>query len=404
MFLKVLKLSAFFLHTIIFTGFSQVSKPLVLTLEEAILKMKSNHPAVVNSWLELEYIGANKLGWMSKEPMTLEFFYGNTSDTENNYLFESQVPLGSVPAILRYRRFHNQEISTGKSMHASTINEMTRELKAVYYEWLFADKRRKVLEEFIGFFRQYPRQADTLQKQNFADQMKSMETAMILFGVENEIKLLEADIRKLRYRVSELIVEDEEWMPDHSTNEIFVIHFPLGKGEEFPGPGSVVEVYREKLNLEKEKAAMDKAELFPSLVLGNFNQSIGGTMGFRGVYAGLHFPIWEWISGERKRSRALSIMQARNNLNYHAFSFSKKIDELISDMDARHISLQYHYSYVLPYAYTLRENSVDRYLSFEIEFDELFENLDKARELEMKYLETLNIYNHLAIELEAIIQ
>jgi len=80
------------------------------------------------------------------------------------------------------------------------------------------------------------------------------------------------------------------------------------------------------------------------------------------------------------------------------------MDELISDMDARHISLQYHYSYVLPYAYALRENSVDRYLSFEIEFDELFENLDRARKLEMNYLETLNNYNQLAIELEAIIQ
>jgi len=257
MFSKALKLSAFLLHAIIFTGFSQARNPLVLTLEEAIIKMKSNHPAVVNSWLELENIGANKLGWMPKEPMTLEFFYGNTSVTENDYVFESQFPLGSVPAILRYRRFHNQEINTGKSMHASTTNEMTRELKAAYYEWLFADKRRKVLEEFIGFFRQYPRQADTLQKQNFSDQLKAMETAMILFGIENEIKLLEADIRKLRYRVSELIVEDEDWMPDHSTNEIFVIHFPGGKREEFPGPGSVVEVYSEKLNLEKEKAAMN---------------------------------------------------------------------------------------------------------------------------------------------------
>lgn len=382
----------------------QETNTAVLSLDDAITRMQTNHPFIENSRLEQESLRANRLGWLSKEPATLAFFYGNTSDTENDYVFESQLPIGSVPAMLRYRRFHNQEIITGKAIHELSLKEMTAELKSAYYEWLFADKRSKVLEEFIGFFRQHPGQTDSLQKQNFSDQLKAMEAAMVIYGVENELKLLEAEIRKLRYRVSEFIMEDREWLPDHSTNEIFVIDFPGGKGDEFPGPGAVVEVYREMLNLEKEKAAMDKAELFPSLVLGNFNQSIGGTLGFRGVYAGLQVPVWEWISGERKRNRELHVRQAQNNLNYYAFSFRKKIDELISDLDARHLSLQYHYSYVLPYAYALRENTIDRYFSFEIGFEELFENMDKARELEMNYLKTLNIYNQLAIQLEAVIQ
>lgn len=377
---------------------------MVLSLDEAIAKLKSDNLLLKNSNLEIETVRSRKLGWLPDQPLALHYFYGNRDGLDNNYIFESQLPVGSIPAMLKYKKLHRQEIQAGEVLESLQIQQAVMELKTVYYRWLFADKKKKVLEDFLSFFKQYSGENEEQDSLEIVDPIKEMETAMLLYGVDNEIKMLETEIRKHRLQINQLLMEDNEWVPDYATTEIFIIDFPQQKGEEFPGPGTILDSYHENLALEKEKAVMGKAELFPSLVLGSFSHKIYGTQGVHGIYAGLNIPVWEWISGDRRRTNKLNTEIAGNNLAYYEFSFQKKIEELINELDGEHLRLQYHYSYVLPYAYALRENTIDRFFNRDIDLDELFENLQKVKDLEISYLETLIKYNISAIELEFMIQ
>jgi hypothetical protein len=382
----------------------QEPKPLVLSLDEAIAKLKADNLLLKNSNLELEAVTSRKLGWLPNEPLSLHYFYGSNNGIDNNYIFESKIPFGSIPAMLKYKKLHQQEIQTGEVLDRLQIQEAVMELKIVYYNWLFADKKKKVLEDFLGFFKQYSGENEEEDSLQIVDPIKEMERAMLLYGVDNEIKMLDTEIRRHRLHINRLLMDEEEWLPDYNTSEIFIIDFPQQKGEVFPGPGTVLDSYHEKLALEKEKEVMGRAELFPSLVLGAFSHKIYGNKGVQGIYAGLDVPLWDWISGDRKRTNQLNTKIAANKLAFYEFSFQREIEGLINELDGEHLRLQHHYSYVLPYAYALRENTIDRFFNRDIELDELFENLQKVKNLEVSYLETLIKYNVSAIELEFMIQ
>lgn len=383
---------------------AQVPKPMVLSLDEAIAKLKAGNLLLKNSNLEIETVRSRKFGWLPDEPLSLHYFYGRSDVSGNNYIFESQLPVGSIPAMLQYKKLHLQEIQSGEVSERLQIQQAVMELKIVYYRWLFADKKKKVLEDFLNFFKQYSGESEEGDSLKIVDPIKEMETAMLLYGVDNEIRMLETEIRGHMLQINRFLMDEEEWLPDNNTTEIYIIDFPGQKGEDFPGPGLVLDTYREKLALEKGYASMGKAELFPSLVLGAFSHKIYGTQRVQGIYAGLNIPVWDWISGERKGTGYMNTSIAKNKLDYYEFSFKKQIEELINELDGEHLRLQYHYSYVLPYAYALRENTIDRFFNRDIELDELFENLQKVKNLEVSYLETLNKYNISAIELEFMIQ
>ena len=373
----------------------------VLTLEQAVELLEKNNPLLENSRLNAEVIRNNKSGWLPADPVSLHFFYGNTSDTQNDYVFESQVPLGSIPSMLRYREYHRQETKLAEVLYRADKLEMTKHLKTIYYQWLFADKKKLVLENFLEFFKQY-HVFENLRNENL-NYLQEMEFDMLLHGVENDVRMMEAEMRTYHSQISELLMQEGEWRPDHNTNEIYVIHFPEEKTEEFPGPGLLLDKWIENLEAAKAKGNYDRAALFPSLFVGAFNQRIVGTIGFQGVYAGLNIPLWDWISGKQKRENELNISKASNHLTWHEFSLQKQLDELINQMDAQHFTLQYQYARVLPYAYELKKNTLERYLDMEISIEELFENLLKVSELDLSYLETLEKYNLLAIELEYMI-
>jgi hypothetical protein len=373
----------------------------VLTLEQAIEKLEKSNLLLENSRLDAEAIRNNKSGWLPSDPVRLHFFYGNTNDTRNDYIFESHVPLGSIPSMLRYREHHRQEIKLAEILYRVDKLEMTKHLKTIYYQWLFADKKKLVLENFLEFFKQY-HVFENLRNENLSD-LQEMEFAMLLLGVENDIRMMEAEMRTHLSQISELLMQEEEWRPDHNTNEIYVIHFPEEKTEEFPGPGLLLDKWNENLKAAKAKANYEKASLFPSLFVGAFNQSIGGTPGFHGVYAGMSIPLWDWISGKQKRENELNISRANNQFTWQEFSLQKQLDELINQMDAQHFTLQYQYARVLPYAYELKKSTMERYLDEQISMEELFGNLQKVSMLDMSYLETLEKYNLLAIELEFMI-
>ena len=393
----MLLFSAWFLN-------AQENNQKVLSLDAAIAKLKSGNLLLKNSSLELETLRSRKFGWLPDQPLALHYFYGTRDVSGSDYIFESQLPVGSIPAMLKYKKLHRQKIQTGEVSELLQIQQSVMELKIVYYRWLFADKKKKVLEDFLNFFKQYSGENEEKDSLEIVDPIKEMETAMLLYGVDNEIKMLETEIRRHMLHIIRLVMDEAEWLPDYNTTEIYIIDFPGQKGEGFPGPGLVLDSYREKLALEKENASMGKAELFPSLVLGTFSHKMYVTQRVQGIYAGLNIPVWDWISGERKRTNNLNTEIAGNNLTYYEFSFQKQIEELINELDGEHLRLQYHYSYVLPYAYALRENTIDRFFNRDIDLDELFENLQKVKNLEISYLETLNKYNISAIELEFMIQ
>ncbi len=376
----------------------------VLTLIAAIEKLESANLVLQNKNLEFKKIQDNKLGGLSKEPLSISFFYGNTQYSKDGYIFEARLPVGSIPAFLRYNDFHHQQIKLGEVEKELLVKDFTKELKIVYYQWLFADKKKKIHEYFLNIFNQsIPLLEDTIPE-NSEPSLKNLKIAMMINGILNEIKLLETETKKFGFQINKLIMEAGEWTPDHNTSEIYVIQFPGIKGDEFPGPRLVLDTYSEKLELEKEKTRLVKAELFPSLVLGAFKQNISPAIAFYGVYAGINIPVWEWISGSRQKNQSLNLIKAKNNFAYYEFAFKTIIDELINDLDGYHATLQYKYAYVLPYAHALRQNSVDRFFNQQIDYNEFLENLKNAMSIEISYLETLNKYNISAIELEYMVQ
>jgi hypothetical protein len=376
---------------------------LVLSLEQAERLMQSNHKLLHNAYLETETARKKRFGWLPADPVSLHLFYGKTPLTEKDYVFESQVPIGSVPAWFRYREFRQQQISMKESEFQGLKRELGLELKQDYYRWLFSDKKRMVYGHFLELLRQNPGRNDSLAGEELT-MLQVMALNNRVFGIETKHKKQETETAQMALKVRELTLAEGDWQPDHRTTEIYIIEFPGPKEEEYPGPGQVLEYYHRVLNTERKRAWFENSSLYPGLVLGAFAHRSGGYKGFQGIYAGMTLPLSEWISSSAKTERELKVKQAENILEQQEYVFNRQIEYLIYELDKQHLTLQHHYEHVLPYANVLREESLAQFKEGKMKHEDFLNNLVLVMEMELLYLEVLEAYNLSAIELEYLIQ
>lgn len=378
-------------------------QPLVLTLEQAERLMQSNHKLLHNASLDTEAARKTRFGWLPDEPVSFHLFYGNTPLTERDYVFESQVPIGSIPSWLRYREFRQQQISMQEAEFQGLKRELGLQLKKDYYSWLFSDKKRMVYSHFLELLKENPGRPDSLAGEELS-MLQVMALNIKVFSVETELKKQEVETVQRALKVSELVMTDGNWLPDHRTTEIYIIEFPGPKQEEYPGPGQVLDHYHRLLITERKRAWFENSNLYPGLVLGAFTQRAGGARAFQGVYAGMTLPLSEWISSSGKRERELRVKKAENILEQREYVFNRQIEYLIYELDKQHLSLQHHYEYVLPYANVLREETMKQFKEGNMGHVDFLNNLVQVMEMELLYLAVLEAYNLSAIGLEYLIQ
>ena len=153
--------------------------------------------------------------------------------------------------------------------------------------------------------------------------------------------------------------------------------------------------------LEGAELKVEKNMLLPDITLGYFGgtNSYEGSEMYHGFEVGLGIPLF--FSEQRAKVKAKQFaMEATNQLQVaYIRNYNHKVSELKSGLVKYQEAIDYYKHSGKHLAAELIRSSQKSYSAGEIDFFRLAQSLDRAVEIEMSYLENLQSYNKLVLEL-----
>lgn len=322
----------------------------------------------------------------------------------------------SIPNPVYLRRL--AELS-GANIDASRLqlrvyqSQISFQVKGLYYRLLYRNEQRRLTDTLITLYESILGAADI--------RFKSGETN-ILERYNANTQLLEAVAQKRQ--VEEQIKTDlrllSRFINDSTVNGIedtVLVEKPvsLGFDSSLIGNNPELMALKAQVIVASKEIKVEKSRLLPDFTVGYFNQSLVGTYErngvskyygvgkrFQGVEAGISIPIFS--RPQKARVKAAEINQQRREAEVQAFYFelSQRGSLLLSDLRRLAIQIDYYRKTALPQADILIRMSRRAFEVGEMDYYQLSQSLNNANNVRRQYVEILNQYNQIAIELELI--
>ena len=163
---------------------------------------------------------------------------------------------------------------------------------------------------------------------------------------------------------------------------------------------------------EKEKS-LNKAQFFPSLSIGYFNQSLignytingtdqffGSSQRFSGVQATISIPIWAKPDIARIKASKLNQQKAETQADYYQTVLLGEYERVVQDYLKYRYTLETYETNALPQAELILSNATKSFEGGAIDYVEYIQGLNNGLEIKNNYLNILNQYNQSIIAIE----
>ena len=164
-------------------------------------------------------------------------------------------------------------------------------------------------------------------------------------------------------------------------------------------PDVLTGFYEKNYLLQKSKLNYERSLYFPGIMAGYFNQNIGQLKGLDGWHIGVYFPLWFFPKNSRVKSAKIQTEIAKNEFEYQKFNIEKDIENLKLQLSKYAHQLRYYNENALKQADVLINTSKLQFEKENIEYYEYIQNISTALKIKLDYLQTLDNYNQITIQL-----
>jgi cobalt-zinc-cadmium resistance protein CzcA len=372
-------------------------EPNPLTLEEALERAEQNHTAVKNALLEQQRVAATKGEAWQLGPTSVTYEHGQINSGMTDYAVRVEQDLGNLFQGIKQHQLVKLEEKQAILQTEVTRREVAREVKQVYYEWVYRMQRLKLLKEQKDLFESYAEVANAQYKYGESTLLdKSMGTTAFA-SARNQLNRELNTLIVVENRLKTLMQQEGNYLPALDTLTIY----QLARDEEDTLSGSLqLKQQEQSLAIAMKRKQSALSGFFPSVHIGYFSQQIDGVDGFSGWTAGIAIPIFQTSQYSQLKQEKIRLEQEQNRLTQTRFALERSIDNALVQLHQLNNELVAMQENDLEQA-TIMINTLQSQLKHEeINFAEFVRGMELAYRLKMQYLQTLNEYNQLTIALE----
>ncbi|TAH17465.1 MAG: CusA/CzcA family heavy metal efflux RND transporter [Cytophagales bacterium] len=293
---------------------------------------------------------------------------------------------------------------------AVTQNDLTYQVKIAYYQLLFLQARRQLLQKQDSLFLDLVRIAKVRYRtgegrllEQTAAENQQQQTYLLLMQNQSDMAIFQRQLQFLMHTEDSLVLSEP--MRKRIT--------PVDNREELTSKNPLLTLNQQQVEIAKKTIGVEKAKLLPDVTLGYFNQSLIGTQiidgkdqffngskRFQGFYFGLSVPLW--AKPQKARIQAAKVQEQLNTTN---FEFSQRAIETqyaqaVQEYRKFQTNLAYYENSALATAKLLLEQSGKAYQQGEISYVEYAQALNQSLITQANYLETINGYNQAINKIE----
>ncbi|MDF1573830.1 MAG: CusA/CzcA family heavy metal efflux RND transporter [Bacteroidales bacterium] len=273
--------------------------------------------------------------------------------------------------------------------------ELTREVSKAYYRLLYLKNSLRLYEKVDSIYSRFTRASETNYNQGaitYLELLNAQSKHQEIFLIQSQ---MQHDMDIAFEHLSTLMHVDSVFHISERPLELLLVE----ADSVWSDPG--FHYFQNAALKQGADLKVEKNLMLPDLTLGYFNGTnrYEGARHYQGFELGVGVPLF--FGEQRARVKALQFsMQATENLqSYYIRTYENRVSELRNGLAKYQEAISYYERIGKQLAKELIRSSQMSYSAGEIDFFRLAQSLDRAIELEMSYLDNLNSYNQLVLEI-----
>lgn len=367
--------------------------------EQAIAMALRNHPQVEMARLEVESRRQQQKSTFDLPATAVSLQYGQINSPSRDAFWEVSQNLGSIPAHLQRAKLNRQSVAVAQQQQVLAERDIAYQVRLAWHQWVYLREVTATLQRQLTFYENFETRTALQYEAGESSLLEKTLAESNLYELRNELVLRAEELRQASNDLRLLLFTDQVLAPDIDT--LVALAMPDSfSGQSHPA----VAVLEEQVEIREAETALGKAQLFPQVNVGYFRQDISEPdrrfTGLEGWTVGIAIPLWFRPSQAviqrgrmetRKANEALALgRQQLDNARLNAFSELEKYGRLLV-----------HYRGTgLEQATLLQRTARLQMEAGEIDPFQYLQSAQQARQIHLRYLETVLNYNRSVIKID----
>ena len=381
--------------------YGQQGTPKTISMNEAVALTLTNNPISKNAELQVQAIKSQSTTLAL--PLT-EFNYANGQfySTANDAYFEINQHLGSPLTQIQKTKYNKQAVKLSEVEQKIAIKKLTAEAKIAYTNFVYQQAKLSTIKELSPLYSKILAASGVPYNPNDTNQLNRAVDETSFANFQNQLFQAEQDCSLASNNLQQIMNSPLHYIPSDSSLELYAIEI-LNNGPNKFNPATNNALYHEALVLRQKELQVQQSKLFPEFTAGYFNHEINGAKGFQGYKLGIALPIWYFPQKAKIVEARINLEIAKNKSDYQKFNLNKTIENLKIQLDKLFVEISFYKENALKKANLLFQQANQNSQKKDLDYSNLFENLESGLKIRLDYLERIYHYNHIAIQLESMI-
>src|SRR5258708_20579701 len=387
---------------------AQAQQP--FTLDEAVQTALKKNQLIQAGEYQVEYFRqirktASDIGKLSAIWMHGQY---NSIYQDNNLTFAQTIPFPTV--LLSQSQLGTEQVIGAQKTLIATQNELAFEVKSVYYQLLFQEAFRKLLQSQDSLYSDFSRASSLRFKTGETNLLEKTTTESQWMEVKNQLRVNNADILIAQTRLQSLL---KNYVPVGASEALGKRKLPQDIDTVSLAANPQLSYLVQQAIISQRVRKLERNRILPDIMVGYFTQSLIGIQNingrdqvfgsgkqFQGLELGISIPLWAGPQLARNRASAINEQVARKNADHFKTTLNGALTQALQEIDKNLASLEYYQASALKNAELLLSQSRVAYTAGQIGYMEYLQSLKNAIAIKSNYLLSLNQYNQSVVKVE----
>ncbi|HLT72207.1 MAG TPA: CusA/CzcA family heavy metal efflux RND transporter, partial [Cyclobacteriaceae bacterium] len=377
---------------------AQVNDTLYLQEEDAVALALKNNPQIEMARLEVQTKQQQRKGAFDLPATSVDVQYGQINSPEQDPFWEVRQGLGSIPAHFQRARLNKQNIAVAEQQQQLTERDLTYQVRLAWHRWLYRIQVARELQHQLTRYEDFENRIALQYEAGERDMLEKTLAESSLHELRNDLVLATEESRQALMDLRYLLFTDMTLAPVEDS--LVALPMPdLLSDATHPS----IAVLEKTVEAKERETALAKASMFPHLSVGYFRQTLTDPerrfVGLDGWTFGIAVPLWFRPMQAGVQKSKIETRKAGEALTLAKQSLSNSREKSISDVEKYGRLLDYYRQTGLERATVLQRTARLQLDEGEIDSFQYLQSTQQARQIHIRYLETLFYYNQAVIKL-----
>lgn len=375
------------------------SDTLEISLENALEMAGDRHPALRQARLKVEQQAALKKTVFNPSPTQLFYRQEEWDGTANNGVssigFQQNFPFPT--AVSAAAKLQDAKRELAERSGDITYNQLNRNIRQAYLEWLYADLRVAQMLKMDSLYRDFVRVADLRLQTGETGKLPTLTARSKHRQIQLQEQQSLADRQTALVLFNQWLGADTVFVPESVSPDSYqpAVDTSLLRVNSSPQ----VQYFNQVIAVANSQLRVQKNQLAPQITTSLLSQRLNGAGGFWGYQIGLNVPLFFGAKRAQIQAADLATQAATANYQAQAQTWQRWYEQQLNEYNKLRTSLTFYEVEALDLADEQIRTAERSYQSGESDYLDYIQLLDQAAQIRMTYLDTWKACHQRAIDL-----